>query len=66
MKRNIGNTERVIRIVAGLAITSLAFIGPASPWALLGIVPLLTGLAGWCPPYAIFGINTCKVDKAAE
>ena len=42
MKQNIGNTERVIRIVVGLAITSLAFIGPASPWALLGLVPVAT------------------------
>ncbi|MDC7702885.1 YgaP family membrane protein [Vogesella indigofera] len=60
MKQNIGNTERVIRIVVGLAITSLAFIGPASPWALLGLVPVATGIFGWCPPYAMLGINTCK------
>jgi len=59
MKTNIGNIERVIRIVAGLAILSLAFIGPASPWGYLGIIPLLTGLIGWCPPYALFGISTC-------
>jgi hypothetical protein len=44
----------------GLAITSLAFIGPASPWALLGLVPVATGVFGWCPPYAMLGINTCK------
>ena len=60
-QRNIGSTERVIRIVAGAAITALAFVGPQTPWALLGLVPLATGLVGWCPPYAIFGINTCKV-----
>ena len=60
MKQNIGNTERVIRIVVGLAITALAITGPASPWAWLGLVPVATGLLGWCPPYAILGINTCK------
>jgi hypothetical protein len=59
MKQNVGNIERVIRIVAGLGILSLAFIGPQSPWAYLGVVPLLTGLFGWCPPYAILGISTC-------
>lgn len=59
-QRNIGNTERVVRIVAGLAITALAFVGPQSPWAYLGLVPVLTGLLGWCPPYAMLGINTCK------
>lgn len=59
MKHNIGNIERVVRIVAGLAIISLAFVGPATPWGYLGIVPLLTGLFGFCPPYALFGFSTC-------
>ncbi|OQX18591.1 MAG: hypothetical protein BWK76_07050 [Desulfobulbaceae bacterium A2] len=59
MKTNIGSIERVVRIVIGLAILSLAFVGPASPWGYLGLVPLLTGLIGWCPPYALFGISTC-------
>ncbi len=60
MKANIGNIERIVRIVAGLAILSLAFVGPASPWGYLGIIPLLTGLVGWCPPYALLGISTCS------
>jgi len=59
MKRNIGNIERGIRIIAGLAIMSLAVVGPHSLWALLGIIPVLTGLVGWCPPYALLGISTC-------
>ena len=60
MKENVGKTERVISIIAGAAILALAFVGPKSPWAYLGIVPLATGLVGWCPPYALFGISTCK------
>ncbi|GJM02659.1 MAG: membrane protein [Rhodomicrobium sp.] len=60
MTRNIGNLERLIRVIAGLAILSLMFIGPQSLWGLIGIVPLLTGLIGWCPPYAMLGISTCK------
>lgn len=60
MQRNIGNAERVIRVVAGLGILSLTVIGPQTQWGFLGLVPLATGLFGWCPPYAIFGINTCK------
>jgi hypothetical protein len=60
MKQNIGNIERVIRVLAGLIILSLAFVGPKSPWAYLGIVPILTGVIGWCPPYAMLGISTCK------
>jgi len=60
MKQNIGNGERAVRIIAGAGILSLAFVGPQSPWAFLGIIPLATGLVGWCPPYALFGISTCK------
>lgn len=63
MNQNVGNVERTIRILAGIAILSLAFIGPKSPWAYLGAVPLVTGLIGWCPPYAILGISTCKLSK---
>lgn len=60
MKQNIHNVERVVRVVAGLAIVSLVFIGPQTPWGWLGLVPIATGLSGWCPPYALLGISTCK------
>jgi hypothetical protein len=60
MKKNIHPIERVVRIVGGAIIASLAFWGPTNLWFLLGIVPLLTGFVGWCPPYAILGISTCK------
>lgn len=61
MKKNIHTVERVVRIISGLILISLAFWGPANLWFLLGAIPLFTGLIGWCPPYAICGINTCKV-----
>lgn len=64
MERNVGDVERVVRVVAGLAILSLVFVGPQSLWGLLGIVPILTGLTGWCPPYQLLGINTCKRKDA--
>jgi hypothetical protein len=60
MKKNIGAVERLLRIIAGMGIFSLAFVGPHSPWAYLGIIPLATGLIGWCPAYALFGFSTCK------
>lgn len=63
MKRNIGGIERLARIAAGAAILSLTFVGPRTPWAYLGIVPLATGFIGWCPPYALFGFSTCKSSK---
>lgn len=60
MERNVGDVERVVRVVAGLAILSLVFVGPKTLWGLVGIVPILTGLSGWCPPYQLLGISTCK------
>ncbi|MBI5696018.1 MAG: DUF2892 domain-containing protein [Nitrospirae bacterium] len=63
MKTNIGSVERVIRVLAGLAILSLAFVGPQTGWAVLGLVPLLTGVIGWCPPYTLLGIKTCRSCK---
>ena len=66
MKKNIGNIERVIRIAVGLFILALTFIGPQSLWGLLGIVPLSTGVFGWCPPYAMLGISTCKKSSAEQ
>lgn len=66
MKKNVGNVERVVRIIVGVAVLSLAFVGPRSPWAYLGIIPLATGLFGWCPPYALFGISTCKAEGCAN
>jgi hypothetical protein len=63
MKKNVGGAERIIRVIAGIAILSLAFVGPKTPWAYLGIVPLTTGLIGWCPPYRLLGFSTCKSCK---
>lgn len=62
MPRNEGAIDRILRVIAGLAILSLAFIGPKTPLAYLGLVPLLTGLVGFCPAYALFGIRTCKLN----
>jgi hypothetical protein len=62
MKKNIGTAERVVRVIAGIVILSLAFVGPRSPWAYLGVLPLLSGLVGWCPPYALLGISTARAS----
>jgi len=64
MKINEGSIDRIVRIVAGLVLISLVFIGPQSPWGWIGLVPLATGLIGWCPAYTLFGIDTCKMKKA--
>jgi hypothetical protein len=65
MEANIGNIDRIIRIVAGLALIAwvLFFNGPV--WAWIGTVPLATGLINFCPAYRIFGLSTRKDDKAS-
>ena len=63
MNKNVGGIDRGLRILVGLILIALVFVGPQTAWGWLGIVPLATGLIGWCPPYSIFGINTCSVKK---
>ena len=63
MKQNVGNIERVLRVIVGLGLISLVFVGPQTVWGWVGIVPLATGLIGWCPPYALLGISTCRVKN---
>jgi hypothetical protein len=62
-KTNEGTADRVIRVLAGLGLLSLAFVGPQTPWGYIGIVPLATGLLGSCPLYSILGISTCPIKK---
>ncbi len=59
MKTNEGTVDRVLRIVAGLALIGLAATGTVGAWGYLGVVPLLTGAIGWCPLYTVLGIKTC-------
>ena len=63
MKTNIHKVERIVRVLSGIALTAMAFVGPANNWFLLGLIPVATGLIGWCPPYAMLGINTCNIGK---
>jgi hypothetical protein len=57
---NVGTTDRLLRIIFGLILISLVFVGPKTAWGWIGLVPLLTGLASRCPVYSLFGMNTCK------
>ena len=63
MNKNVGGIDRIIRIVAGVALIAAAATNAIGVWGYIGVVPLLTGLMGWCPPYAILGFNTCSVKK---
>jgi hypothetical protein len=65
MPRNEGMIDRAVRVIVGLAILSLAFIGPKTPWAYIGLLPIVTGLVGFCPAYAILGLRTCPASTPA-
>lgn len=59
MKVNEGALDRVLRVCLGIGLLALVFVGPKTPLGYIGIVPLLTGIVGMCPLYALLGINTC-------
>lgn len=61
MKMNEGKIDRIFRTVIGLGLLSLVYIGPQTPWGFVGLVPLLTGLFGFCPLYKVFGFDTCPM-----
>ncbi len=60
MKANEGTVDRILRVLVGIGVLSLVFIGPQSPWGYIGLIPLLTGLVGYCPLYSLLGICTAK------
>ncbi|MBI1398712.1 DUF2892 domain-containing protein [Hyphomonas sp.] len=62
-KTNEGTLDRALRVIAGLVLISLVFVGPKIVWGWIGLVPLITGLAGTCPVYSLLGINTCPMKK---
>ena len=60
--RNEHAADRVIRVILGIGLLSLVWIGPQTAWGWVGLVPLVTGLVGSCPLYRILGISTCPID----
>ncbi len=61
MIKNEGFVDRALRVVLGLGLLSLTLLGPQSRWGLVGLLPLITGLVGYCPAYRLVGLNTCPV-----
>ncbi len=63
MSKNEGTIDRTLRVILGLVLLSLVFVGPQTLWGLIGIVPLATGLIGNCPIYSVLGISTCPAKN---
>ena len=58
-KTNVGSIDRVLRIIVGLVLIALVFVGPKTPWGWIGLIPLATGVLRTCPLYSLIGLNTC-------
>ncbi|MCS6945746.1 MAG: DUF2892 domain-containing protein [Sutterellaceae bacterium] len=63
MKVNVGGIDRTIRIVVGLVLIALTIMGQIGLWGWIGVVPVLTGLIGYCPAYRLFGMSTCPTKS---
>ncbi len=64
MDKNVGSIDKILRVVIGLALIALVFVGPKTPWGWIGLVPLATAALSWCPLYSIIGVRTCKSANA--
>jgi hypothetical protein len=64
--KNEHGVERIVRVLIGLGLLSLTFLGPQTPLGYLGLIPLATGLLGTCPLYSILGISTCRVQPKKD
>lgn len=61
--RNESNLDRVVRLLIGTVLLALVFIGPKTPWGLVGLIPLVTAVVGFCPLYRLFGLSTCALPS---
>jgi hypothetical protein len=66
MKTNEAGIDRVLRVVIGLVLLSFVFIGPQTAWGWIGLVPLLTGVVGFCPLYRLLGVDTCRLGGCSR
>ena len=63
MTPNVGGIDKILRIVAGVGLIGATVAGLLPAWGYIGIVPLATGLLGWCPAYPLLGMSTCPMKK---
>lgn len=60
MKVNVGSTDRILRVIAGLVLIGLTLMGTIGVWGWIGLILIATGVFSYCPAYGLFGIKTCK------
>ena len=65
MKSNVGGIDKILRILVGIALIVMAYMNVVGVWGYIGVVPLLTGLIGWCPVSPLLGISSCPMNKSS-
>ena len=65
MKTNVGGIDKILRILVGILLIVMAYMNVVGVWGYVGVVPLLTGLIGWCPLYPLLGISSCPLKKSS-
>jgi hypothetical protein len=63
-KNNVGNVDRIARVLIGLVLIALTLTGTIGVWGWIGVVPLATAALGTCPLYSVLGFSTCPMKKA--
>lgn len=63
MKANLGSIDRILRVLVGLALIGATLFGAIGIWGWIGVIPLVTGLAGFCPAYRLFGLSSCPLKR---
>jgi phosphatidylglycerophosphate synthase len=63
MTMNLGQMERTLRIIAGLVLVALVFVGPKTPWVWFGLILIGTGAIRFCPIYRLLGLSTCPIGE---
>lgn len=63
MASNVGGIDKILRIAVGAGLVGATVAGLLPVWGYIGVVPLATGLMGWCPAYTLLGIKTCPMKK---
>jgi hypothetical protein len=66
LPRNEHTIERAVRVIAGLGLLAIVFVGPQTKWGLIGLLPLVTGLVGSCPIYTVLGVSTCSTAHGGK
>lgn len=63
MGKNVGSIDRALRIIVGLGLIALVFVGPHTPWGWIGVILIATAFIGWCPLYSLLGLRTCPTSN---